>query len=116
MPPQAPIMDEERASKGKIKRPEKAEIKKSGAIFCQVIKIKIIFHFIFFTTWGNQKWRGAAPIFRASAVKIRTGGKVRPKKEEIWISLVEKTIIMREAKACTVKYLIAISVKLKLMR
>ena len=38
-------------------------IRIKGAIFCQV---KIIIHWNQFKnilTWGNQKWKGAAPIF-----------------------------------------------------
>lgn len=33
-----------------------------GPIFCQIIKIREIFHFKFSITIGNQKWNGAAPI------------------------------------------------------
>jgi hypothetical protein len=35
-----------------------------GAIFCQVIKIKLFIQLIPSITPGNQKWKGAAPLFR----------------------------------------------------
>lgn len=34
-----------------------------GAIFCQVIKIKFVYQVKPSITLGNQKWKGAAPIF-----------------------------------------------------
>jgi hypothetical protein len=34
-----------------------------GAIFCHVIKIKLFIQFNPSEIEGNQKWKGAAPIF-----------------------------------------------------
>ena len=34
-----------------------------GAIFCQVIKIKLLIQFRPSITLGNQKWKGAIPVF-----------------------------------------------------
>jgi len=34
-----------------------------GAIFCQVIKIKLLIQFKPSITLGNQKWKGATPLF-----------------------------------------------------
>jgi len=34
-----------------------------GAIFCQVIKIKLFIQFKPSITLGNQKWNGATPLF-----------------------------------------------------
>jgi hypothetical protein len=42
-------------------------IRNSGASFCQVIRIKQLVHDIPCMMAGNQKWRGAAPIFNPSA-------------------------------------------------
>lgn len=39
------------------------EIKVIGASFCQVIKINLFIHVIPSITFGNQKWKGAAPLF-----------------------------------------------------
>lgn len=41
--------------------------KKRGAIFWIVIIIEICGHIKPFITWGNQKWKGAAPNFNKSA-------------------------------------------------
>lgn len=35
----------------------------TGAIFCQVIKIKLLIQFKPSITLGNQKWKGATPLF-----------------------------------------------------
>jgi hypothetical protein len=35
----------------------------TGAIFCQVIKIKLLIQFNPSITLGNQKWKGATPLF-----------------------------------------------------
>jgi len=95
---------------------EKAVIKNNGAIFCQVSKINIKFHFIFFVICGNQKCRGATPIFRARAKKIIMELKSINKKEASFILSKENVTRITEAKACTIKYLIAVSVKLKFNR
>lgn len=34
-----------------------------GAIFCHVIKIKLLIQFRPSMTLGNQKWKGATPLF-----------------------------------------------------
>lgn len=95
---------------------ENAAIKNKGAIFCQVSKINIGPHFIFFVVCGNQRCRGAAPIFRARAIKIIGVLKSKNKKEASCILSKENVNRRTEAKACTIKYLIAVSVKLKLRR
>lgn len=43
------------------------DIRTNGAIFCQVEVIMHRGHSISNITWGNQKCRGAPPIFRARA-------------------------------------------------
>lgn len=35
----------------------------NGAIFCQVIRIKLLIQFKPSITLGNQKWNGAIPLF-----------------------------------------------------
>lgn len=42
-----------------------------GAIFCQVIRIKLLFHDKPSITLGNQKWKGAAPLFNNKEEAIR---------------------------------------------
>jgi len=116
IPPHAPIMEEKRARAGRMVRPENEVIRNKGAIFCQVIKIKINLHFIFLVIWGNQKWKGAAPIFTPRAIKIKEEEKEKFTREEVWISLQQARMIKREAKAWIEKYLMASSVKLKLIR
>lgn len=39
------------------------EININGAIFCHVIKIKLFIQVNPSITLGNQKWKGAAPLF-----------------------------------------------------
>jgi len=75
--------------------------------------MKISFHFIFLVIWGNQKCKGAIPIFRPKEIKIKELWKDKLKIKVLWISFTEKAINNKDAKAWTVKYLIAISVKLK---
>lgn len=53
------------------------ETKISGAIFWRVIKIMQCAQEAPCMMGGNQKWTGAAPIFRRSAPKIRKLGLVR---------------------------------------
>ena len=50
------------------------DIKMNGAIFCQVIKIRQFLQLNPSITPGNQKWKGAAPIFikRADGIKYIT--------------------------------------------
>lgn len=42
-----------------------------GAIFCQVTSIKIEFQFNPSNTVGNQKWKGALPIFKSIVEEIK---------------------------------------------
>lgn len=44
-----------------------------GAIFCQVIMIKVFIHLKPSITSGNQKWSGAAPIFIIRGMLIIRG-------------------------------------------
>lgn len=46
------------------------EINIRGAIFCQVIKIKEFNQDNPSITFGNQKWKGAEPLFNNSEEKI----------------------------------------------
>lgn len=46
------------------------EISIKGAIFCQVIKINLLIQFNPSITPGNQKWKGAAPLFNNKVDKI----------------------------------------------
>jgi len=62
-PPIAPIKIEKiivRLNKKKFKQKDRRII---GAIFCQVIKIKLLIQFNPSITLGNQKWKGAIPLF-----------------------------------------------------
>jgi hypothetical protein len=99
IPLQAPTKEERIAIKGKIKRLEKEANKNKGAIFCHVIKITSKFHFIFFETCGNQKWKGTAPIFIHRALKIILELKSKNNIAELQEVLREKIIRSVEAKA-----------------
>lgn len=62
-PPIAPIKIDKiivKLNKKKLKQKDKRII---GAIFCQVIKIKLLIQFNPSITLGNQKWNGATPLF-----------------------------------------------------
>lgn len=48
----------------------KYEINIRGAIFCQVIKVNELIQVKPSITVGNQKWKGAAPLFNNKAEKI----------------------------------------------
>lgn len=48
------------------------EINIIGAIFCHVIKIKAFIHINPSITLGNQKWKGAAPLFSNNEEHIIT--------------------------------------------
>lgn len=41
-----------------------------GANFCHVIKIKLLYQFKLSITFGNQKWKGAAPNFNINVIHI----------------------------------------------
>lgn len=86
------------------------EIRTNGAIFCHV---KIMLHCAqleIFITWGNQKWNGAIPILTLSAIKIIIIELISSIEtvDILSNSLVKINII--DAIACTIKYLIAVSV------
>jgi hypothetical protein len=72
-PPNDPILIERKIIKenklGKIKY----EISIKGAIFCHVIKIKLLVQLNPSITPGNQKWKGAAPILSNKQELIITG-------------------------------------------
>jgi hypothetical protein len=62
-PPKEPIKIEKiivKLNKNKFKQKDNKII---GAIFCHVIKIKLFIQFKPSITLGNQKWKGATPLF-----------------------------------------------------
>lgn len=83
-----------------------------GAIFCQVDKRKILGHDNPLITSGNQKWKGAAPIFiRRAEFKIIwffKDERLSSKKES---EVTTAKIIKEEAKAWARKYFIAASLE-----
>lgn len=48
-----------------------------GAIFCHVIKIKLFIHLNPSEILGNQKWKGAAPIFNNIMEEIKIFNKLK---------------------------------------
>lgn len=62
-PPKAPIKIEKKIIKEKKYKWIQKVNKIKGAIFCQVIKIKLFIQFKPSITLGNQKWKGAIPLF-----------------------------------------------------
>lgn len=46
-----------------------------GISFCQVDRTRHIGHEIEAITWGNQKWKGAIPAFRARPLMMNRTGK-----------------------------------------
>jgi hypothetical protein len=62
-PPIAPTKIEKIIVKEKKVVFKQKESKIIGAIFCQVIKIKLFIQFRPSITFGNQKWKGATPLF-----------------------------------------------------
>lgn len=80
-----------------------------GAIFCQVIKIKLFIQFSPSITFGNQKWKGAIPVFIINEEEI-----IKLIIKFLFImfkfhSLIKENKIMEnnkilEAKACVKKY------------
>ena len=93
----------------RVKEVSVKDIKVSGAIFCQVRRIPAWAHIILLITWGNQKWKGAAPLFRAKArVVAKEGANINDVLvfcEKIMVLVIIRT----DAKACTKKYLMAVS-------
>jgi hypothetical protein len=45
----------------------------NGAIFCQLIKIRLVYQFNPSITLGNQKWKGAVPLFNIIVDNINIG-------------------------------------------
>src|SRR5271156_2941770 len=87
----------------------------NGASFCHVNMSSALSHSILEITWGNQKWKGAAPIFREIAAmtsKLKWRVWDWGWKEEV--QMAEK-ISATEARAWGKKYLIEASVALKLI-
>lgn len=79
-----------------------------GAIFCHVSKIKLLNQFNPSITSGNQKWKGAAPIFVNNAelvIIIKYWFKLKKKDEFIDIIIILNKINI-EAKVWVKKYLI----------
>lgn len=94
------------------------ESKIIGASFCQVIKIKAMFQFKPSITFGNQKWKGATPLFI-----IKEDAKIKLNKKFLFIKMLcsifelNKIIANKrvlEANACVRKYLIEASAENKL--
>jgi len=84
-------------------------IKIIGAIFCQVKISKIWIHLAVWITWGSQKWKGAAPIFRERTKRIII---LIIKIEFVELKLnirIEEKISSIEARAWAIKYLIEVS-------
>lgn len=82
-----------------------------GAIFCQVIMINAISHEIPLITSGNQKWKGAAAIFKSKAELTRIEAVLD--NPSLRFVLLAKIKIENKSKAdaiaCTIKYLIVAS-------
>lgn len=79
-----------------------------GAIFCHVINTKQLIHVDFLITSGNQKWNGAAPIFKNNLdLTIIEGINSVSQFIEyfIWINKIENNSIV-DAITWTIKYLI----------
>jgi len=80
-----------------------------GAILCQVRIIRAWNHLDDWITWGNQKWKGAAPILIERAKRIMELI-INKEFEELRLKMsTEEKIIIKEAKAWAIKYLIAVS-------
>lgn len=62
-PPIAPTKIEKIIVREKNKMFKQKDSRIIGAIFCQVIKIKLLIQFKPSITFGNQKWKGATPLF-----------------------------------------------------
>lgn len=79
-----------------------------GAIFCQVINIKALIQFNPSITSGNQKWKGAAPIF-VNKEELKISVKI----SWLYINFIDIIIIENnkivDAKAWVIKYFIAAS-------
>lgn len=62
-PPIAPINVENKTIKNNKKKSIENDKIIKGAIFCHVMRIKLLIHDIPSITFGNQKWKGAIPAF-----------------------------------------------------
>ena len=78
--------------------------KYKGAIFCKVINITHWIHLKPFITWGNQKWKGAAPNLISKAVDIKIKDFVDS------VNIMAPKIMKAEPMAWTKKYFKAASV------
>lgn len=90
-----------------------------GAIFCQVIKIRLFHQLSPSITPGNQKWKGAAPLFKSKEDKIANVIKFEFKLiiEKVFNWIIKKMELNRkiaEANACVRKYFKEASVESKL--
>lgn len=83
------------------------EIAIIGVIFCQVDKIKQFIHLNPLITLGNQKWKGAAPIFIKREIFITEDVKLY-KKELSLIKIMKKSNLI-DVKVWIKKYLIIAS-------
>lgn len=97
----------------KIKELLKEIINIKGAIFCHVKIIKHWVHFKLLITWGNQKCKGAIPVFIIKANKIKVSINSKFKFSERKKFAEKEKIKIIEAIACVKKYLIAASVVLE---
>lgn len=92
-----------------------------GAIFCQVIRINLFTHVNPSITLGNQKWKGAAPVFiiRADIIIIVDDDVSLLTASLIildFIAIIKiETSNTEEAKACVRKYFIAASADIRLL-
>lgn len=91
-----------------------------GAIFCHVINIKPFIQFSPSITPGNQKWKGAAPIFSKSEELIKIETAVLFIAKELLELKIKAAIItvnnrVAEAKAWVKKYFSEASVESKLL-
>lgn len=84
-------------------------IRVMGATFCQVRIIIICIHLVVWITWGNQKWKGAAPILIDRAKVVNKLGKNIEFSEFKEKNIAEEKIIKTDAIAWAIKYLIAVS-------
>jgi len=82
-----------------------------GAIFCQVTISKVCNHLEVWTTWGNQKWNGAAAILIAKAIIRDRLTNEMIETEDFGNIAIAIIISMDEDKAWAIKYLIAVSVE-----
>jgi phosphomevalonate kinase len=76
-----------------------------GAIFCQESKIMFLYQFSPSITLGNQKWKGAAPIFKSNVDAINSIKyfSIRDSFKSNHIKITEKSKIA-DAKAWVIKY------------